>query len=310
MKNFKTQEIIDILLERKMTILSAVLIAAVASFAASFLIKPKYKSLAVVYPVNLSPSQGGKESSTEQLIQYFNSEEIKYRVSDKLDLYTHYKIKRNEPMVRNSLGLAYKENVSISPTLYESVDIEVLDTEPAMAQKIVTEIIQQVDSLIIGIKRLRLKEYIINYELQISKTQKTMDSLTERLKYLTKTYKLMDFKVQSKLIGKKLVKGEKMNPLQDTIYYGLLNISPEVNEIYRRIGLEASIRDGFKRELDKNKLDYNSKLSFCNVVTSATLPDKKASPVRWIIVAAAILSVFALACIYFIYVSIRRKDAE
>ncbi len=310
MKNFRTQEIIDILLERKMTILSAVLIAAVASFAASFLIKPKYKSVAVVYPVNLSPGEGSEESSTEQLIQYFNSEEIKYNVSDKLDLYTHYKIKRTDPMVRNYLGLAYKENVSISPTLYESVDIEVLDTDPAMAQKITKEIIQQVDSLIIGIKRLRLKEYITNYELQISKTEKTMDSLTERLKYLTKTYKLMDFKVQSKLIGKKLVKGEKMNPLQDTIYYGLLNISPEINEIYRRIGTEASIRDGFKKELDKNKLDYHSKLSFCNVVSSASLPDKKASPVRWIIVTASVLSVFALACIYFIYVSIRRKDAE
>jgi capsule polysaccharide export protein KpsE/RkpR len=309
-KNFRTQEIITILLERKMAILSAVLIAALASFAASFLIKPKYKSVAVVYPVNLSPGEGSEESNTEQLIQYFNSEEIKYRVSDKLDLYTHYKIERNDPMVRNYLGLAYKENVSISPTLYESVDIEVLDTEPAMAQKIATEIIQQVDSLIIGIKRLRLKEYIINYELQISKTEKTMDSLTERLKYLTKTYKLMDFKVQSKLIGKKLVKGEKMNPLQDTIYYGLLNISHEVNELYRRIGTESNIRDGFKKELDKNKLDFSSKLSFCNVVSSASLPDKKASPVRWIIVTASVLSVFALACIYFIYVSIRRKDAE
>lgn len=307
MEQFKTQEVINILLKRKNSILIATIIAALASFAASFLIKPKYKSVAVVYPVNLS--SGGEESTTEQLIQYFNSETIKYSVADKLDLYKHYGIDRKDPFVKNFLSLAYKENVSISPTLYESVDIAVLDTDPEIAQKIATEIIKEVDTLIIRIKRTRVKEYINNYNLQISKTQKVIDSLNTRMLYLHKTYKLMDYKVQSKLIGKKIVKGEKLTPLQDSIYYGLLYHKPEVEEIYRRMNTEFSIREGFKKELDKNTMDYNSKISFCNVVSQPSLPDKKATPVRWIIVVAGMLSVFALSCIYFIYVS-RRKDAE
>jgi LPS O-antigen subunit length determinant protein (WzzB/FepE family) len=306
-EQFKTQEIIAILLKRKSTITIAVIIAAVVSFAASFLIKPKFKSRAVVYPVNISSV--GEESTTEQLIEYFNSEEIKYRVADKLDLYKHYKLERNEPLVKTYLGFMYKENVSISPTLYESVNIEVLDTDPAMAQKIVSGIIQEVDTLIMRIKRVRLKEYIDNYKHQLALTQNVIDSLSKRSEYLNETYKLMDYKVQSKLIGKKIVKGEKLTPVQDSIYRGLLHYRPEVEEIYHQINTEFVIRENFKKELDKNTLDYNSKLSFCNIVSPASLPDKKATPVRWIIVAAGTLSVFALACIYFIYIS-RRKDAE
>ena len=50
--------------------LAIVLIAAVALSAfgsSSFFIKPKYKSTAIAYPVNLIPY--GEESTTEQLMQ-------------------------------------------------------------------------------------------------------------------------------------------------------------------------------------------------------------------------------------------------
>jgi len=53
------------------------LIAIIVGFIVSspIVIKPLYKSYAVVYPVNLSPSS--EESNTEQLLQWFNSEEVK-----------------------------------------------------------------------------------------------------------------------------------------------------------------------------------------------------------------------------------------
>lgn len=310
MKNFKTQEIIDVLLKNKNSIILATIIAGACAYAASFLIKPKYKSIAVVYPLNLTP--GSEESNTEQLIQYFNSEEIKYAVAEQFDLYSHYKIDRKDPLVKNYLGLMYKENVSVSPTLYESINLEVLDTDPVMAQKLNYAIIKRTDSLIMAIKRKNISDYISNYQNQLTKTEHVIDSLLKCEQNLRKTYKIMDHRAMSKAVAKLLVKGDKLSAIQDTILTGLFIKYPELTEIYRRMETEKGIREFLKKELDKNKLDYNSKLSFCNVVSSPSLPDKKASPVRLVIVISAMLSVFALASIFFIYLSIRgnSKDAE
>lgn len=310
MKHFKTQEIINVLLKHKKSILLATIIAGACAYGASFLIKPKYKSIAVVYPLNLTP--GSEESNTEQLIQYFNSEEIKYAVAEQFDLYEHYNIDRKDPLVKNYLGLMYKENVSISPTLYESINLEVLDTDPVMAQKLNFAIIKRTDSLIMASKRRNISDYISNYEKQLSKTERAIDSLLKCEQNLRKTYRIMEHKAMSKAVSKLVVKGEKTTALQDTILMGLFVKYPELNEVYRRLETERSFRDFMKKELDKNKLDYNSKLSFCNIVSSPSLPDKKASPVRLVIVISAMLSVFALASIFFIYLSIRgdNKDAE
>ncbi|MBK7668079.1 MAG: hypothetical protein IPJ32_12540 [Sphingobacteriaceae bacterium] len=70
MENFNTKEIIAIVLKNKKAIILVTLLAAIASTVVSYMLKPKYKSYAVVFPVNLSPSS--EESNTEQLLQYFN----------------------------------------------------------------------------------------------------------------------------------------------------------------------------------------------------------------------------------------------
>ncbi len=308
MKTFNTLDIVSVLLKHKKSILLAIIISGIAAYAASYLIKPLYKSIAVVYPVNLTPNS--EESNTEQLIQYFNSEAVKYGVASKQDLYTHYELKKNDKLAKYDLGLLYKNYVSISPTLYESINIEVLDTDPIKAQQIASCIIAQTDSLILALKHKSVKEYIDNYEMRLLVSEKAIDSLKKREQQLRQLYKLMDYREQTKLIGKALVKGEKRIAIQDTILFGMLTMYPELNDVNRRVGIEVEMRDYFRRELDKNKLDYNSKLSFCNVVSSPSLPDKKASPLRLMIVLVSMLSALALASVFFIYISIRKSDVE
>lgn len=308
MKTFNTSEIVSVLLKHKKSILLAVIVSGVAAYAASYLIKPLYKSIAVVYPVNLTPNS--EESNTEQLIQYFNSEAVKYGVANKQDLYTHYELKKDDKLSNYYLSLQYKSYVSISPTLYESINIEVLDTDPIKAQQIATCIIAETDSLILALKHKSVKEYIDNYEMRLLVAERAIDSLKKREQQLRQTYKLMDYREQTRLIAKTLVKGEKRIAVQDTMLYGMLTMFPELNDVNRRVGIEVEMRDYFRKELDKNKLDYNSKLSFCNVVSSPSLPDKKASPLRLMIVLVSMLSAFTLASLFFIYISIRKSDVE
>ena len=93
MENFNTKDIIAVIFKNKTAIIIVTVIAAIAGTVVSFMLKPKFKSYAVVYPVNLSPSS--EESNTEQLLQYFNSEEVKQAVAKKFDLYKHYEIDPN-----------------------------------------------------------------------------------------------------------------------------------------------------------------------------------------------------------------------
>jgi LPS O-antigen subunit length determinant protein (WzzB/FepE family) len=56
----------------------------------------------------------------------------------------------------------------------------------------------------------------------------------------------------------------------------------------------------FMNQKDKYLLEYNSHISFTNIVSKPSLPDKKYFPVRWIIVSVFTLSAFVLACLFFI----------
>ena len=136
MENFKTEDILKGLLPhwKKLTIVALVAIVVGIFISSPMVIKPLYKSYSVVYPVNLSPSS--EESSTEQLLQWFNSEEVKKAVCDKFDLYKHYDVDTLDPRHQTWFNLKFKERVSINATLYESVEISVKDQDPYMAKKI------------------------------------------------------------------------------------------------------------------------------------------------------------------------------
>ena len=66
----------------------------------------------------------------------------------------------------------------------------------------------------------------------------------------------------------------------------------------------------FKDQNDKYLLDYFGNISFTNIVSKPTLPDKKFFPVRWLIVSISTLSAFALAALFFILSnkSVRKVD--
>jgi capsule polysaccharide export protein KpsE/RkpR len=113
----------------------------------------------VVYPVNLSPSS--EESTTEQLLQWFNSEEVKKAVCEKFDLYKHYDINTLDARHQTWFNLKFKERVSINATLYESIEISVKDQDPYMAKKITQGIIDAANELIMSVKKERLTSILI-----------------------------------------------------------------------------------------------------------------------------------------------------
>lgn len=298
MENFNTKEIIAIVLKNKKAILIVTILAAIASAVVSYLIKPKYKSMAVVYPVNLSPSS--EESNTEQLLQFFYSEEVKNRVALKNGLYVHYEVDTAAAGAKSLFDLYFKSNVSISPTLYESIEIIVKDESPKMAQSIAQSMIDETNKFIMETKRERLMEYLKNSFSAINRQSKDIDSINYQINELRKKYDIIDVAAQAKYLSKKMYSDKPLSESNKITYEGLKSKNVELNKLWSVYSGQAVTLNYFIDQKDKYLFDLNSEISFTNVVSKPTLPDKKFSPVRWLIVSISTLSVFALACLFFI----------
>jgi LPS O-antigen subunit length determinant protein (WzzB/FepE family) len=308
MENFNTKEIIDIVLKNKKTIIIVTLLAAVTSTVVSYILKPKYKSYAVVFPVNISPSS--EESNTEQLLQFFNSEEVKTSVANKFNLYKHYEVDTAIAGARSLFDLYFKGNVSVSPTLYESIEIVVKDESPVMAKNIAQAMIDETNLLIRNVKRERLNEYIINSMKGLSFEMKGLDSLNKNINELRSKYNIIDVGAQAKYLSKKMMSGGQLTESEKALFDGIKTKNTELEKMWNAANGMQGTMNYFRDQKDKYLFDYNSEISFTNVVSKPTLPDKKFFPVRWLIVSISTLSVFALASLFFILSnkSVRKVD--
>ncbi len=308
MENFNTKEIIAIVLKNKKAILIVTLLAAVASTVVSYMLKPKYKSYAVVFPVNLSPSS--EESNTEQLLQYFNSEEVKNTVARKFGLFKHYEVDSSAAGAQSLFDLYFKGNVSVSPTLYESIEITVKDESPIMARDIAQAMIDETNLLIKGIKKQRLTEYINNSQRIIEYENRRIDSTNSKINELRTEYNIIDVASQAKYLSKKMMENKPLTETDKKLFDGLRNKNTELEKLWNASAGQMKTLGEFKDQNDKYLLDYFGEISFTNTVSKPTLPDKKFFPVRWLIVSISTASAFALAALFFILSnkSVRKVD--
>jgi hypothetical protein len=298
LENFRTQDILAILARNKKALIIVSVVAAITSAVVSFMLKPKYKSYAVVYPVNLSPSS--EESNTEQLLQHFNSEEVKNAVAKKFNLYAHYGVDTTGKGHEAMFDLIYKENVSISPTLYESINIEVKDEDPKMAKEIVQGLIDETNNLIMSLKKERLMEYYKNMQMAINDQKGKVDSLSQSIIDIQQKYNIIDIGYQSRYISKGLVSNQNLNDQSKLTAEGIKTKTSVLRGLNLLLDGQLTTMNFFRDAQDKYITDYNSELSFTNVVSRPTLPDKKCFPVRWLIVSISTGATFVLACLYFI----------
>jgi hypothetical protein len=297
-KSLEISTLLKLVFNHKKTLIWIIIITAVVSTAISFIIPPKYKTTAVVYPIHLTPYS--EESQTEQLLQYFKSVSVRDIVIKKMNLIQHYKIDTTEKFYHDKLYNEYKQNISISPTLYESIEIEVIDRDPEMTEKIAKCIIQTTDSFILTLKKKKIIEEYTNYLNAINHIKHQIDSLNFLITNTRVQNNIFDINYQTRYLSKKLSSGnidenskkiiEAINTKREYIN-DLTNI---VNNYYYSFG-------GFLVEKKRIEVDINGKISFIQVISPPFIPNKKYFPVRWIIVSLSELAAISLFIIYLIY---------
>lgn len=308
MEQFNTKDIFNVLIPQWKKLAIVAVVAILVSFLVSspIIMKPLYKSYAVVYPVNISPSS--EESNTEQLLQWFNSEEVKNAVAEKFNLYTHYRIDTLDPKHDTYFNLKYKELVSINATLYESIEISVKDESPELAQKIVQGIIDETNHLIMMVKKERLNEYITNNEKELKRASVKVDSLKGMIDNIKKEYNIVDVQYQAKYISKEIVGKSSVSPSNTKLAEGLKTKRTELDRLGNVIGSEIGTYNYFRNQIDGYFLDFDNKVSYTNVVSKPTLPDSKCYPIRSLVVAIITISSLLVACIYFLITANLKKQ--
>ena len=293
MSEFNTITIINIakLHWKKLAIVAIVAIVLSSFFSSPLFLAPKYKSIAVVFPSNLTSFS--LESNTEQLLQFLHSEELKNNIAKRFNLFKHYNIDSSDAKAVSKFNDYYKTNISMATNMYESVEIEVIDESQSLAQSMANGIIDEANKLIRESKRNLVSEYLKNYSNQLIIKKTEIDSLKLRLQKMRRDYNLIDVKAQSKVLSKRI--GGSMSETDNKVLKALQEHGDEFMLLQSSLKIEMESYKDLKLNYDKNQLDYNGKLSYTTIISKANFPDKKCAPLRAVIVILTTLSALLLA---------------
>lgn len=303
-------DMLKLLFSKRKHIIIISLIGAVVAAIASFIITPKYKSTAFIYPVNIG--KYSMESQTEQLMQFVTAAEIREALLDRFHLAKHYDLDTLDPRFESFYMFAFEENVKISQTKYESIQIEILDKDPAMSQKLAYGVVDAVNDHIRNGLNSKTVEFIDMHKKYTETKKKRMDSLEIVLKGMSKEYGLLDYFTQvsqaSRYYYKEIPSGkaEKLGEVMAKMgEKGILFMS--LMEQYKG---DMQYYNESRQEMDKGIRDITKKFTYVTFAQEPNLPDTKAFPKRSIMVVIGGISAFLFGCLFFIVMDRYKRIKE
>jgi uncharacterized protein involved in exopolysaccharide biosynthesis len=306
---FEQSSLIQIARKRLLHIISIGAIAALCGFVFSgeWFIQPKYKSMAVVYPVNIIPYSS--ETPSEQLLQLFSSADVRLMMVNRFKLAKNYGIDTTKKNGKTLLYNSYDENVVVRKTEFESVLIYIYDTNPDTACTMVKALINFVNVKARNLQREKTREVVNIFKDQLAQKQNQIDSLEKQMQLLRENYGLLDYEAQTKEVTRSLLKSNgSASAKADTLYKNLRRKGGDL--LWYSDQLEKLRKDYslVRTEYDRALSDLTKELTYSNVVASPYPADSKSYPVRWLIVAVATASALFLS--FLLFVLLDKKTAS
>ncbi len=253
------------------------LVAAVASLIVAMLIKPLYKSSAVIFPTNsnrlskaimdyhysLDFMDYGIERDCEYAIQILSSKRMQQAVCEHFNLMEHYAIKGPNPLFK--LEKQYRSNISVKRTEFLGVEIGVLDQDPQWAADIANYMATMYDTLCHEIHHDRA-------ESAANVMNGVVASLEQQIGSIAAT--------SGKSTWKSTLIADKCEQLAD-----------------------------LQRRAIQTNVDKETEVSYKYLVDEAVAADKKAYPKRMLIVLAGMLGA-VVVCIFGLLVFCPAKKEE
>ncbi|MBI3136790.1 MAG: hypothetical protein HYZ14_19100 [Bacteroidetes bacterium] len=299
-------QLISFLWKKRKPLLIITTSAFVISIVVSLMITPYYMARAVVFPTKSnsvdyntnsrnSVVEFGDEADAERLLQVLISPEIRDSLTIKYNLYNHYEIDSADAHARYDFQQIYEGNIKFERTRYNSINIDVYDTDPIIAADIANDIVRLVDTVMNRMIRQRSvgPMYAVQHEVGLIKHE--MGDYSDRLKSLS----------DSGVVSKD-ERGNMYTDYLEALKAGKNDLATEIKrkidatqkygsdyDIYSNLSEFFALR--YSNILDVN--DQASQYASTNIQqtirhSAAEIPDKKAKPKRAIIVIFATFSAF------------------
>jgi len=295
---FDNQNLLEILWKWKKHLIIVGVLAIVFSsiFSSSLFLKPKFKSTARIYP-SFNIYTFSDESESEQLLEFANSQDIKFKVIDAFNLSEVYKISKQDPLYQTYILGEFNDNVSLKKTEYETVEISVLDTDPKRACQMCDSIISFLDQKIRSVQRIKFDEVVHIAKKDLNAINHEIDSIKTKLDVLRKDFKILDYESQAKEITRGMVtvlaEQKKNTSGGKELQEWMKNLSEKGGE-YELLAAQQKLcliqKDSIKKVYDQSVSNANKKINYGQRVQSPIPADKKSYPIRWLIV---LVSTFA-----------------
>ncbi|MCX6270202.1 MAG: hypothetical protein NTU44_03110 [Bacteroidetes bacterium] len=302
--------IFKLILKWKFHLLVLVIASVILSalFSSKLFIKPLYKSFAIVYPSNIFPYSD--ESETEQMLQLMNSSSIRDSVIHKFDLGAHWGLnKQDEHYVSNLLYL-YGNRVNIRKTEFESVVVNILDTDPKIACDMVKAVLSYYDLKVKNLQKIKFHEVVLNYREILEKKRKSLDSIQTVIEGLTGTEVKTPMANMDPLLMKSFMDkmDNKVNKERE-----IKRMKPKAavhdNEMVLLSSLamsEALAYSELKLKYDQAMLNDNRNYTYTNLVVDPYVSDKQAFPKPWLIITFSVLAAFFLSLVVISFIENRK----
>lgn len=306
---------------RKPFIIIAVASAFLAMiFSSPTFITPLFRSTVILYPTssnsiskvllstNFNSTKDlleiGEDEQTERMLQILNSNKIRDRIVEKYDLMNHYEIKPGSDFRFTRLFEAYESNIKFRRTEYMAVKITVLDKDPKLASIIANDIAELFDSTMNVMQKEVASRAFLIVEGEYFKLRNEVKTMEDSLNAIRRLG-IHDYESQAEMLNQQLaIELAKNNKT------GIKAIEERLNLLSQYGGSYVSLRDMLEHErkqlsqikakYDEAKVDATQNLPHKFVVTNAYEAEKKAYPIRWLIMLIAVFSTLSLGLIVII----------
>lgn len=285
-----------------------------AFFSSSLFIKPKYKSTARIYPSN-NIYVFSEESQSEQILELIGALDIKLRMIEAFNLSDVYKISKQEPQYLTFMMAEFNDNVKFKKTEFETIEIQVLDTDPKRASNMCDSIMTFLDEKIRSLHRIKYEEVVKIAKQDYALLSQEIDSVEERLCFLRKEYRIVDYSTQAEQITKGMVRvlaDQKKNTAGGKELEKWMNNFIDKGGEYLLLDQQQRQlvvqRGELKKKLDASMSDAHKEIIYALRVQNPVPADKKSYPTRSIIVLISTLSALFVALLAILLIE-NKKNA-
>lgn len=314
-RNFDSSNLLFFLYRYRTPLIIICVAAALLSAVVSLMIQEKYLSSVILFPAasnsiskslmteDVSGKQDinafGEEEEAEQILQILNSDEISGTIREKYQLMRHYDIDPGDQYALTETVKQYEDNVTFKRTEFNSVRIDVMDHSPDTAALIANEIAALLDTVRTRMQHDRATQGLRIIEREYNEMLEYMDGIDDSLTAIRRRG-ITDFEVEVEQLTKAyydaLARGGNANvkQLEEKLAifaeYGSAYLSLTETREFEREQLAL-----LRAKYVETKADANESLTTKFVVNKAWASEKKAYPIRWLIVLVSTISAFLLS---------------